>query len=63
MILDELSRIYPSCDKGSWDYPSDPPSGRFNRPWYQVAHAHSLHSLYDMLMMSDADHAVERRVE
>ncbi len=37
VILDGLARIYPSCDKGSWDYPSNPPSGRFNRPWYQVA--------------------------
>lgn len=37
VILDEIARIYPSCDKGSWDYPSDPPSGRLNRPWYQVA--------------------------
>ena len=37
LILDALAAIYPSCDKGSWDYPSHPPSGRFNRPWYQVA--------------------------
>jgi len=36
-VLDELAVIYPSCDKGSWDYPSNPPSGRLNRPWYQVA--------------------------
>lgn len=36
-ILDEIARIYPSCNKGSWDYPSNPPSGRLNRPWYQVA--------------------------
>lgn len=36
-ILDALARIYPECDAGSWDYPSDPPSGRFCRPWYQVA--------------------------
>lgn len=36
-VLDELAYIYPSCNKGSWDYPSDPPSGRLNRPWYQVA--------------------------
>jgi len=39
VILDEIARIYPSCDKGSWDYPSNPPSGRLNRPWYQVARA------------------------
>jgi hypothetical protein len=37
LILDALATIYPTCDKGSWDYPSNPPSGRFNRPWYQVA--------------------------
>jgi len=37
VILDGLAAIYPSCDKGSWDYPSHPPSGRFCRPWYQVA--------------------------
>lgn len=36
-ILDALARIYPECDAGSWDYPSNPPSGRFCRPWYQVA--------------------------
>lgn len=37
VILDELARIFPTCDKGSWDYPSQQPSGRLNRPWYQVA--------------------------
>ena len=37
VILDALAAVYPQCDKGSWDYPSNPPSGRFNRPWYQVA--------------------------
>ncbi len=37
LILDLISDIYPSCDKGSWDYPSNPPSGRLARPWYQVA--------------------------
>ena len=36
-ILDRLADLYPSCDAGSWDYPSKPPSGRFCRPWYQVA--------------------------
>ncbi len=36
-ILDAIARIYPECDAGSWDYPSDPPSGRLCRPWYQVA--------------------------
>lgn len=37
VILDALADIYPTCTKGSWDYPSHPPSGRLNRPWYQVA--------------------------
>ena len=36
-LLDVLAEIYPHCDKGSWDYPSDPPSGRLCRPWYQTA--------------------------
>lgn len=37
LILDAVAAIYPYCDKGSWDYPSNPPSGRLDRPWYQVA--------------------------
>ena len=37
LILDAVADIYPSCDKGSWDYPSTPPSGRLDRPWYQVS--------------------------
>ncbi|MBM4048636.1 MAG: hypothetical protein FJ279_26330, partial [Planctomycetes bacterium] len=37
IILDALASIYPGCTSGSWDYPSKPPSGRFSRPWYQVA--------------------------
>lgn len=37
LILDAIASIYPSCDAGSWDYPSNPPSGRLARPWYQVA--------------------------
>ena len=37
VILDGLASIYPGCTSGSWDYPSRPPSGRFCRPWYQVA--------------------------
>ena len=32
LILDALAAIYPSCDKGSWDYPSEPPSGRLEPP-------------------------------
>jgi hypothetical protein len=55
MLLDELARLYPTCDKGSWDYPSNPPSGRFNRPWYQVARTLiSYTNFYDILMMGDA---------
>ncbi len=37
VIMDGIAQIYPECDAGSWDYPSDPPSGRLCRPWYQVA--------------------------
>ncbi|HEX8524342.1 MAG TPA: heparinase II/III family protein [Tepidisphaeraceae bacterium] len=55
LLLDHLARIYPSCNKGSWDYPSDPPSGRFNRPWYQVARTLiSYANHYDILMSCDA---------
>ncbi|HVK07042.1 MAG TPA: heparinase II/III family protein, partial [Armatimonadaceae bacterium] len=36
-LLDRIAEIYPHSTKGSWDYPSNPPSGRLNRPWYQVA--------------------------
>lgn len=55
ILLDECARIYPACDKGSWDYPSDPPSGRLNRPWYQVARTLiSYVHHYDLLMMGDA---------
>ncbi len=36
-LLDLLASIYPESSSGSWDYPSSPPSGRFARPWYQVA--------------------------
>lgn len=36
-FLDALASIYPESTSGSWDYPSRPPSGRFARPWYQVA--------------------------
>ncbi len=54
VLLDNLARIYPSSDKGSWDYPSNPPSGRFNRPWYQVARMLVLYANdYDILMMGD----------
>lgn len=55
VIFDALAAVYPECDKGSWDYPSDPPSGRFNRPWYQVARVlvHYV-DFYDQLFNSKA---------
>ena len=37
ILLDAIAEIYPYCDKGSWDYPSSPPSGRLCRPWYQTS--------------------------
>ncbi len=37
VVLDALAAIYPSCHKGAWDYPSNPPSGRLDRPWYQAS--------------------------
>ncbi len=37
LLLDALASIYAESTSGSWDYPSNPPSGRFARPWYQVA--------------------------
>jgi hypothetical protein len=36
-FLDALASIYAESTAGSWDYPSSPPSGRFARPWFQVA--------------------------
>ncbi len=37
VILDALAAIYPASHKGAWDYPSNPPSGRLDRPWYQAS--------------------------
>ena len=37
LLLDAMASIYAESTSGSWDYPSNPPSGRFARPWYQVA--------------------------
>ncbi|HOD49213.1 MAG TPA: heparinase II/III family protein [Candidatus Hydrogenedentes bacterium] len=37
LFLDALASIYAESTSGSWDYPSNPPSGRLARPWYQVA--------------------------
>jgi hypothetical protein len=32
LLLDALASIYAESTSGSWDYPSNPPSGRFARP-------------------------------
>lgn len=40
VLLDALAEIYPSCNKGSWDYAGGAPegqTGRLDRPHYQVA--------------------------
>ncbi len=37
VILDALAAVYPADHKGPWDYPSKPPSGRLDRPWYQAS--------------------------
>lgn len=37
VILDALAALYPTVHKGCWDYPSNPPSGRMHRPWYQAS--------------------------
>lgn len=37
VIMDAIANVYPEDTKGSWDYPSNPPSGRLSRPWYQVS--------------------------
>ena len=51
-LFDRLADTYPSDVSGSMDYPSNPPSGRLERPWYQVARvlvllADYLDMLYD----------------
>lgn len=55
VILDALAAIYPSCHKGAWDYPSNPPSGRLDRPWYQASRV-LIHYVdhYDQLFNSPA---------
>lgn len=52
LIFDHLARIYPTSETGSVDYPSEVPSGRFNRPWYQVARMLVNYvNAYDILLM------------
>lgn len=55
VILDAIAAIYPSCHKGCWDYPTIPPSGRLNRPWYQASRV-LIHFVdqYDQLFNSPA---------
>lgn len=55
VILDAIAEIYPHATAGSWDYPSDPPSGRLCRPWYQVARVLvTLVDYYDKIYNSPA---------
>jgi len=55
VLLDGLAAIYPESTSGSWDYPSTPPSGRFARPWYQVARTLVLYvDQYDLIFHSPA---------
>lgn len=37
LLLDAMASIYKESTAGSWDYPSNPTSGRLARPWYQVS--------------------------
>ena len=37
LLLDAMASVYKESTSGSWDYPSNPPSGRLARPWYQVS--------------------------
>lgn len=37
VVLDAIAAVYPGCHAGCWDYPSSPPSGRLDRPWYQAS--------------------------
>ena len=54
-FLDALASVYPESTSGSWDYPSRPPSGRFARPWYQVARNLVVYiEAYDLLYASPA---------
>jgi len=55
LFFDALASIYPESTSGSWDYPSRPPSGRFARPWYQVARTLVVYvDAYDLIYNSEA---------
>ena len=54
-FFDALASIYAESTSGSWDYPSRPPSGRFARPWYQVARTLVVFvDAYDLIYSSKA---------
>lgn len=54
-FFDALASIFPESTSGSWDYPSRPPSGRFARPWYQVARNLVVYvEAYDLVYESEA---------
>jgi len=55
VILDAIAAIYSGSTKGCWDYPSNPPSGRLDRPWYQASRV-LVHFVdhYDQLFNSKA---------
>ena len=54
-FFDALAGIYAESTSGSWDYPSRPPSGRFARPWYQVARNLVVYvEAYDLIYASKA---------
>ncbi|MBN2310741.1 MAG: discoidin domain-containing protein, partial [Candidatus Hydrogenedentes bacterium] len=55
LLLDALASVYRESTSGSWDYPSNPPSGRLCRPWYQVARTLVMYvDQYDLLYNSPA---------
>ncbi|MBI5380699.1 MAG: heparinase II/III family protein [Opitutae bacterium] len=55
LLLDALASIYQECARGSWDYPSNPTSGRLGRPWYQTARTLVIYAdAYDGLYNSAA---------
>lgn len=58
LLLDAIAEIYPSCDKGSWDYAGrsgEGVSGRLNRPQYQTARVLApLVDAYDRMYESPA---------
>lgn len=55
LLLDAIANVYPTCNVGSWDYPEETNTGRFNRPQYQVARVLVYYvDHYDLLFNSSA---------